>query len=249
MGLWSEDWEKRIEADNFRANDQYLGCQYEYPFAAMLRWCEVNAPALLNELHEDGSFGCVTQTIDGRVVSRDLLDSIAEIGFLAAFLFQDKPLAQTRILDIGAGYGRFAHRLCTLFPEAVCVCTDAIETSMAVCRDYLVRRGMTRAWTERPEHVGKVAPFDLAVNIHSWSECTIPEIDGWLDKLVTLGVPSLFIVPHTPNLESWSREKGGGQGESYRPNLHAHGYELVHEWGGPVCCPRSYYLFERRISP
>jgi hypothetical protein len=86
---------------------------------------------------------------------------------------------------------------------------------------------------------------DLAVNIHSWSECTFPEIRGWLAKLARIGCPRIFIVPHNASLGVWDDEKGGGCGPSYRPALEEFGYREADRWDGPECWPRTFYLFER----
>ena len=65
--------------------------------------------------------------IDGMLVSRDLLDSINELTFLD----DELGIAQRNmtILDIGAGYGRLAHRATTAFENLTYLCTDAIPLS------------------------------------------------------------------------------------------------------------------------
>lgn len=76
----------------------------------------IDALHLFGRCHEDGALGAHTVEVAGRTVSRDLLDSICEIYFL------ERPVApllhrNMRVLDIGAGYGRLAHRMTEALPE------------------------------------------------------------------------------------------------------------------------------------
>ncbi len=106
------------------------------------RSAQIERLGLLERLDEDGLFGVHTFIVDGRRVSRDLLDSALELAFLDRHLGISRPPVQT-ILDIGAGYGRLAHRAVTAFPETVrYLCTDAIATSTFLCESYLGFRGV-----------------------------------------------------------------------------------------------------------
>jgi 2-polyprenyl-3-methyl-5-hydroxy-6-metoxy-1,4-benzoquinol methylase len=67
-------------------------------------------------LEEDDDFGAEVFDFHGKVVSRDLLDSIIEINFLDRHLGFSSRRA-VNVLDIGAGYGRLAHRMATAFPK------------------------------------------------------------------------------------------------------------------------------------
>jgi hypothetical protein len=62
---------------------------------------------LMERLDEDGAFGNYTCEVDGKLVSRCLLDSITEIGFLERHL-RISQVPGLSVLDIGAGYGRLA---------------------------------------------------------------------------------------------------------------------------------------------
>src|SRR3546814_16107320 len=65
---------------------------------------------------EDGLFGCWTQRFPGHPrCSRDLLDSVNELSFLDRHL-SIRGRDGLRILDLGAGYGRLAHRAPAAFP-------------------------------------------------------------------------------------------------------------------------------------
>ena len=136
---------------------------------------------LLDSLAEDDSFGIVTFRIADRVMSRDLLDSIVELYFLERHLGVSLAKDMT-ILDIGAGYGRLAHRVtCALPGIRNYFCTDAVAVSSFISEYYLRFRSV--------EGRAKVVPLDeientlgnatvnIAVNIHSFAECRISAIE------------------------------------------------------------------------
>jgi hypothetical protein len=68
---------------------------------------------LLDKLTEDGLLGAYTLNVDNNLISRDRIDSVCELSFLNRLLEK----APARVLDIGSGYGRLAHRLVQAFPE------------------------------------------------------------------------------------------------------------------------------------
>jgi hypothetical protein len=104
---------------------------------------------LLDRLRQDGDYGvCAFATGEtdaggqGRLVSRDLLDSVSELLFLDRTL----GVASSRgagVLDIGAGYGRLAHRAASAFPaRPAWYCVDAVPESTFLCEYYLNRKGV-----------------------------------------------------------------------------------------------------------
>ncbi len=242
MGLW-QTHARTIDPARFRSPDQYLSEPVGYPYGDLVRWARREHPFWLDSLTEDGAFGCATAVAaEGKTVSRDLLDSICELSFLERAVPE---LATMRVLDIGAGYGRFAHRFGAAYPHSFTWCTDAHDVSLDVCERYLVHRGVHNAaiiGSGALEHIPE--PIDLAVNIHSWSECSLGEVSWWIGRLSGLGVTRLFIVPHTPDFETWV-DGAGAVGESYLPALQACGWRLSAKWGGPECWPRTYALFRR----
>jgi hypothetical protein len=249
MGLWSETHAATIDPERFRAHNQYLWQPDDYPYVAMVDWVYSNGlESWIHQLGEDGSFGCVTENVDGVVVSRDLLDSITEIHFLRECL-GDKWLKGNReAVDIGAGYGRLVHRMSVLYPNVYLVATDKIPQSLDVCRRYLRYRGMGPSWVCEPSHL-LPGPYDLACNIHSWSECTYEEVSWWLRWLDAVRCRYVFIVPHDPGLHTWQNgEHNRYGGPSYRPLLERYGYKLVHNWGGPECNQKRYMLWERQVG-
>jgi 16S rRNA G1207 methylase RsmC len=84
-------------------------------------------------LGDDDSYGNLQVMTSAGLVSRDLIDSIMEIRFLE----QNNVInGEMGILDIGAGYGRFAHRITTLYDNITVVCVDAVPISTAICNAY-----------------------------------------------------------------------------------------------------------------
>jgi hypothetical protein len=186
---------------------------------------------LLDALEEDGAFGCWTFSYPGcGVYSRDLLESINEITFLDRQLdLSRRP--RFRVLDIGAGYGRLAHRMTAAFPSVddYC-CVDAIPESTFVSDYYLRRRGCSP-----PARVvaldmldDEVEPgsFDLAVNIHAFPECTFQAVEWWIDLIERLEIPNLLIVPNEPT-DLLTLEADGTR-RDFLPLIERAGYRLAH---------------------
>ena len=198
--MWAT-WPARISPDRFRREGDYLaqlhaGNTIENYRAAFEYISSIDRYGYLASFPEDDAFGAIVMDIGGRKVTRDLLDSILEIYFLHEMGF-DRRDAFT-VLDIGAGYGRLAHRLTYAFPRAFVYCTDAIPQSSEICQRYLRYRGVARAVCISAESILDRGSIDLAVNVHSWSECTLGSIRAWLDIIDAKHIKRLFVVPHTP---------------------------------------------------
>lgn len=184
---------------------------------------------LLDRLQEDGLFGVCTFEIAGRRVSRDLLDSITEILFLEKHL-QLSARDDLRILDIGAGYGRLAHRMLTALPNLQrYLCADAMAVSTFLSDYYLRFHGHgTRGQAVALDEIETVLPHagvNLAINIHSFSECRLPAIEWWLALLAQQGVEYLMLVLN-------ANDHGGQQlinndGHDFSSIVATHGYRLV----------------------
>jgi SAM-dependent methyltransferase len=209
---------------------------------------------LLGKLEEDELFGIFTLEVDGRRISRDLLDSVAEITFLERHLqLSERP--EFRVLDIGAGYGRLAHRMVEGVSSArEYLCTDGVAASTFICGYYLTMRGAApRAVVvpvDRVRDTLELHPVDLAVNIHSFSECSLAAITWWMELVRHARVKHLMIVPNSLN-------NGGtrlltNQLDDFEPIVERHGYKLVAKepkYRDPVVQqyaigPTYYYLFE-----
>jgi SAM-dependent methyltransferase len=195
-------------------------------FVLMRYVAERDELGLLDRLEEDGAFGCWTYSYPGhRPVSRDLLESVNEICFLE----RELALSQRErfsVLDIGAGYGRLAHRMAAAYPNlADYCCLDAIPESTFLSEYYLRHRGCAPpARVVSLDAVGDLVSggFDLAVNIHSFSECTLAAIAWWVEELRRLRVPRLLVIPNEPT-ELLSLEADGSR-RDFGPLLEKAGY-------------------------
>lgn len=203
----------------------------ELKYFVMLRdVADRDAAGLLERLGEDGRFGCWTFDYPGRPkVSRDLLESAAELAFLERELSLSER-ERFSVLDIGAGYGRLAHRMATAHPNlADYCCVDAIAESTFLSEYYLDARGVAPPARVLPlhelEHGLDGARFDLAVNVHSFSECPLEAIEWWVDLLARLQVPEVLVVPNEPT-ELLSLEPDGTR-RDFSPVLARAGYALA----------------------
>lgn len=224
-------WESKVNLLKFRGENDYVSQAY---FANTDRRYEMTCAyvemaddlGLLNVFSEDQLFGVKTWGfIPGKRVSRDLMDSILEITFLQKALdFGQKD--HLRVLDIGAGYGRFSHRFTTAFPNGSITCIDAVATSTFLSDFYLKFRGCKQATVVPFDRLGDLrsGSFDVAANIHSWSECTKEFVAWWLDRLCDLKVPYLFHVPHTETLATIESD---GSSKTYDDELEKRGFKLL----------------------
>lgn len=184
---------------------------------------------LLDILIEDGAFGCWHFSYPGMpIVSRDLLDSINEILYLDRRLgiFEQENL---RVLDVGAGYGRLAHRMVSALPNVIdYCCVDAIPESTFLCDFYLEHRELSPRARAVPlydvQRTLVPGQFDLAVNVHSFSECTLEAVTWWVGEISRLKIPSLLIVPNEP--DDLLTKEGMGVRLDFLPVLESAGYTL-----------------------
>ena len=186
---------------------------------------------LVEKLGEDGSFGCWLFEYEGYPpCSRDLLDSVLELTFLDR---QWKVLRTPglRVLDIGAGYGRLAHRWSQAAPDlADYCCTDAIPESTFLSEYYLHFRNVAPPGRVVPLNRVPELPlggFDIAVNIHSFSECTRESVRWWMDQLRRMEVSRLFLVPN--EADGFCSTELDGARLDVTDLLHDAGYRLAHE--------------------
>jgi hypothetical protein len=183
---------------------------------------------LLKTLEEDGRFGAWTFSYGTRPpVSRDLLDSVNEINYLDARM-KLSSIDGLRVLDIGAGYGRLAHRMSSALPNlAAYDCIDGVATSTFLCDYYL-------GYRQVPDSVRVVRldqwqtladEYDLAVNVHSFSECSLETIRWWLARIAERNIEWLLIVPNTPG--KLRSTESDGSSRDFAPDVARAGYELV----------------------
>jgi hypothetical protein len=198
-------WQLRNVRNHARLK-YYLYCQY-------IR--EIDTRKLLDSLGEDGQFGCWIFDYAGLPrISRDLLDSINELYFLDRHL-EIFSRQDFNVLDIGAGYGRLAHRMTQAVPGlGLYHCTDAVAESTFLCGYYLKYRGCESKTRVIPltavEQALPQLKLDLALNVHSFSEMRYEAIQGWFALLQKMQNRYLMIVPNDPT-EFLSREADGSR--------------------------------------
>jgi len=261
---WSDDYVRNtIDMRRFRANNSYVWQQWDasdpFRYGLTTYYTRLHDElGLFDRLDEDGLFGAETYDIDGTIVSRDLLDSISELTFLE----QEVGLSRgdVTVLDIGAGYGRLAHRTATAFPNVTYLCTDAVPLSTFVSHYYLGLRGVDdRARVIPLDEIADVVDatrIDIAVNIHSFAECPLDVIEWWLELLRRSSVKHLFIVPNTKD-RLLSKERTAPRVD-FMPLVLEAGFELVckrpkygdsefmQHHGLHGTFPMFYFLFARR---
>jgi SAM-dependent methyltransferase len=266
--LWQEGFVSQIALTRFRSHNAYLWQQALTPLQRLM-WILVgyyvaahDRLGLLDKPEEDGQFGAHQfRYMNGRIGSKDLLDSVNEINFLDRHLGLSH-ISDLRVLDIGAGYGRLIHRLLTAFPGSVTgYLMDAIPESTFLARYYMSFRGLDDRATVIPlnefANVLDAAPIDLVTNVHSFSECPMAAICWWLDLVDRVRARHLFVVPnayHNFGTKLLSREADGGFLD-FLPEIERRGFRLMAsepKYRDPALNPFGvntiYYLFERKSS-
>jgi SAM-dependent methyltransferase len=210
---------------------------------------------LIDRLDEDELFGAYVLEVAGRKISRDRLDSACEISFIKSALRINRRRCY-RIFDIGSGYGRLAHRLVQAMDNIRVTCVDAVPESTFICDYYLkFRKVHARAETISLPDFIQMYPqcnFDLAVNIHSFSECTTTAVAWWLHILRQMKVPRLMIVPNGDGGGRLLTTETDRSRNDFEQLIVEHGYQLVRKepkYAHPLLqrygvTPTTYFLFE-----
>jgi hypothetical protein len=228
-----------------------------YAFAThYVQW--IDSLGLLEKLEEDGLFGVCTFDVGGRIVSRDLLDSIMEIYFLERHL-QLSTRNEFRVLDIGAGYGRLAHRMLEALPNITkYMCTDAVAVSTFISDFHLRFRGLEGRSEVIPldgiERALESTKVDLAINIHSFTECNLPAIEWWLGLLERNRIEHLMLVPNAN--DHGGKRLSTNDDLDFSGIIEKHGYRLLAKepkYSNEVMQalainPTYHYLFQFRPS-
>ena len=119
-------------------------------------------------------------------VSRDLLDSVNELSFLARAGFAEPD--GLRVLEVGAGYGRLAHRAARRLPNlADWCCVDGRargDVPIGLLPALPWRACRRRAWSgcTRSRRL-RPGDFDLAVNVHAFPEMPLAAARWWIERL------------------------------------------------------------------
>jgi SAM-dependent methyltransferase len=120
----------------------------------------------------------------GRLISQDLANAAVEVDAIRRLLDGRHPRT---ILEIGAGYGRSAYVLLSIYPDSVITIVD-IDPAIEISRWYLTQLfPPERLRFVRPEELGEVAAgsIDLALSISSFQEMTPSQVAEYLRVLDT----------------------------------------------------------------
>jgi len=251
-GVWNRKHLKNFDVARFRADSIYVWQTRQFQeinyYLTYLYILEIDKLGLLGRLQESGDYGVETFSFENGKVSRDLMDSVIEINYLNDLLSLSNQ-QDLQILDIGAGYGRFAHRILESFPESNVTCIDAIPLSTCISRIYLGSFIQSkRATVHDLESLNEVKPkkFNLAVNIHSFSEMSLKSVKFWINFLVKNEVEFLFVVPNGPELAL-------NDGTNFGLLLQQAGFEILDrrekyhfgEYSKFAIYPSTYYLLQK----
>lgn len=178
---------------------------------------------LLNKTFECGSYGCKSYDFDNIKISRDLLDSILEIYFLKSFF---PNLNELSLLEIGGGYGRLCKRYLDCIPNSKYYITDAIPQSTFFSKQYLNgKNDSVINLYDIPEKI-KTLKIDIAVNIHSFPECNINDIEWWIKLINSNKIKYIFYVPNNP--QSTPEFMPSNTGESILDLFNKYNYTVKH---------------------
>jgi len=241
LSMW-EDWQEivRRSGDKFCASPIYVQqrSQRHEDFERTAEYVVRQGMIDLTGMTRDAEFGgLVRETKACGPVTRMWLDSNVEIDFLFRQFAELRRkhgtslLSSKNVLDIGAGYGRLAVSMMPVVASYTCI--DPVPISTEICTKYCGRFAPSVRVMPLPEFCEKAVDsmaFSLAINVHSWNECTFSQVARWVAVLVQLRVAYLFTVSNGSMLAGGKEAYAtwGGQGESFRPILE-HYYDLIAE--------------------
>ena len=175
----------------------------------------IDQDGLLNKTFECGNYGCLYYEHDGIKISRDLLDSVLEIIFLKS-IFKD--LDKLSILDIGAGYGRLCKRFLDCYPKTHYYITDAIPFSTYFSQIYLDKRKDNIIPLYDIENKLEEINFNIAINIHSFPECNLLDVEWWVKLINSNSIRYIFYISNDTEISS--------SGDSVTGIFENYGYKL-----------------------
>ncbi|OMI37210.1 putative sugar O-methyltransferase [Streptomyces sparsogenes] len=119
---------------------------------------------------------------EGRSVCLDYLQAALELGFIE----KELDLGGARVLEIGAGYGRTCHAMLSNYDLAsytIVDLTNTLKLSRAYLREVLDEKQFSKLRFVQVEDIGRGLgqdPFDLCVNVHSFTEMTPDTVEAYL---------------------------------------------------------------------
>lgn len=186
--VWGPD---SLSRRSFRGVDWSLIDRYFYVLATRLVWRYAQHHGDDRVLMLDEPvLGCPFPVFLGsKLISQDLANGALEVKTICTALKAGGP---RQIVEIGAGYGRIAFILLTLFPEAAYTVVD-IEPALSISRWYLTELFPDRSLSFLtpgvvPEFAGSA---DLVVSISSLQEMLPDQIAWylrWMDRVACGGV-------------------------------------------------------------
>jgi hypothetical protein len=256
LSFWS-DWLKDSDLANFRGENVFVtqigrGFLKKKYLNSYLYSLGVDHAEVYSKLDlDDGAFGAIRVKIGkDTIVTRDQIDSVIEINYLIKKI-QLNPEEEIKFLDIGSGYGRFASNALKFFPRATVFCADVVPQASFVAEYYLHQIGfLDRVRLGSYDQLKNAGNFDIAINIHSFSESPYESIEKWILIVRKAQVKFLFIVPSGNGLMSYEPDKSR---KDYFPLLTSSGYDLIDKrkkYTGndafEFISPADYYLFQLR---
>jgi hypothetical protein len=191
-----------FDIKNFRQDNAYLwqirmGDNINIYLNYYNKLKKIDTLGLFNKTIEDGSYGCITWNINNILISRDLLDSIIEIYYLKKHF---KDLEKLTLLEIGGGYGRLCKRYNDCFPGSNFYITDGIPQSTYLSDIYLTKYGYQNNNIELFNIENKLqnTKIDIVINIHSFPEQNIKDVEWWVSIISKYNIKYLFYVPNDP---------------------------------------------------
>jgi putative sugar O-methyltransferase len=181
-----------LRDDAWRATGWSAADRLMYTWAVRLLWEYASAhdPSGVTRLPEPTLGGPLPVYWRGRLISQDLANSALEVDAIRRAIGDAPPRS---VLEVGAGYGRSAYVLLSLFPEAIYTIVD-IEPAITISRWYLSQlfapeRLRFLSPAEAP-NLGD-ASVDLVVSISSLHEMTPSQITRYLglfDRVAAGGI-------------------------------------------------------------
>ncbi|HET8577595.1 MAG TPA: putative sugar O-methyltransferase [Methylomirabilota bacterium] len=185
----ASDWRAALRLPWGASGPEWDGVEWSgserraYVLAVRLLWCYAlrHGDPVVIALDEPTLGAPLPVRLGGQLISQDLANSALEVTAIVRALGDHQP---TRIVEIGAGYGRSAYALLHRFPNARYTVVD-IEPAASISRWYLSTLFPGRVEVIDPSAAGALSAggFDLGLSISSLQEMRADQIDGYLSLL------------------------------------------------------------------
>ena len=178
---WLAAWRNPELSDDAWASTEWSRLERRlYTFSVRLLWmyAERHGIGQALTLREPDLGGPLPVYWGGRLISQDLANTSLELRCMQPALAR----GPRSILEVGAGYGRTAYALLSLFPSATYTIVD-IEPAVDISRWYLTELfGAERLRFLGPDEAASIpdASIDLAISISSLHEMTPPTVSTYL---------------------------------------------------------------------